>query len=261
MDFYAEPWVYDLWFKGVDGDEAFWPELVRRGGGVSVLELGCGTGRLLLPLARELVPDGFRVIGLDAAPQMLDVLREALVRESPGVQAAVSLHEADMRSYDLAERFDFAFIGFNTFAHLLEIEDQLACLRTTHRHLVKGGRLAIEVNFHPPDQLAENLESRPLALQGHVRDESTGETTLFLHTARYYSDTQTSDELLRLERIDRHGQAHVTNVELPLHIFSPRELQLLFRLAGFEVEAVYGDADFGPLTEASDIQVVVGRVV
>jgi SAM-dependent methyltransferase len=261
VDFYAAPWAYDLWFEGVNGDEEFWPELARRYGGQSILELGCGTGRLAIPLARELAEDGVRLVGLDLEPGMLDVARAALAAQPAEVRAAITLVEGDMRAFDLDQRFDVAFVAFNTLGHLHRIEDQLACFRAAHRHLVPGGRLAVELTFHSPESLAESVREGPLVLQGHSLNRRTGETTLFLHSTRYHPETQIREELLRLERVDHAGRSHVTDIELALHVYFPRELELLFSLAGFEVEAVYGDTDFGPLTEESEIQIVVGRAI
>lgn len=261
MDFYTEPWVYDLWFKSVNDDAEFWPELARRTGGKSVLELACGSGRLTIPLVRELAEDGIRVVGLDIAPQMLAVAEAAFQKQPAEVQAQVTLVQGDMRSFDLGEKFDFAFVGFNSMAHFHDLADQLACFRSARQHLVPGGRFAVEVNFYSPDHLAESLEERPMMLQGHSRDEVTGETTLFLNSSRYYPDKQILDELLRLERVDSAGKTHVVDVELPQHVYYPRELQLLVTLAGFEVETVYGDNSFGPLTADSEVQIVVGRAV
>jgi SAM-dependent methyltransferase len=110
-------------------------------GGKSVLELGCGTGRLLLPLADA----GFAMTGLDVSEPMLDRTR-AKLENGRGYRPA--LHCADMRNFELHERFAGAIIPFNTFLHLHSRADQLSCLAAVHKHLVDGGLLIIDV-FNP----------------------------------------------------------------------------------------------------------------
>jgi len=77
-------------------DVAFFVELAREAGG-PVLEVGCGTGRVLIPTARA----GFEIVGLDLSPSMLAVCRESLAQEPAEVQARVELVEGDMRDFDL----------------------------------------------------------------------------------------------------------------------------------------------------------------
>jgi SAM-dependent methyltransferase len=109
-----------------------------------VLELGCGTGRILLPCARA----GARITGLDRSAPMLAVARRTLEGEAPEVRDRVRLVEGDMRSFDLDERFALVTMPFRGIQHLLNVEEHLACLDCVHRHLEPGGLLALDV-FNP----------------------------------------------------------------------------------------------------------------
>jgi len=109
-----------------------------------VLEVGCGTGRVLLPCARA----GARVTGLDRSAAMLSVARAKLDREEPEVRGRVRLVEGDMRSFDLGERFALVTMPFRGFQHLLTTDEHLACLECVVRHLRPGGRLVLDV-FNP----------------------------------------------------------------------------------------------------------------
>ncbi len=109
-----------------------------------VLELGCGTGRILLPCARA----GARITGLDRSAPMLAVARGKLEGEAPEVRDRVHLVEGDMRSFDLGERFALVTIPFRGIQHLLTVEDHLACLTCVARHLATGGLLVFDV-FNP----------------------------------------------------------------------------------------------------------------
>ncbi|MBV8313756.1 MAG: class I SAM-dependent methyltransferase [Planctomycetaceae bacterium] len=77
-------------------DLAFWLELAGRRGG-PILEVACGTGRVLLPIARSGVP----IDGVDLSPEMLGVLKAKLAREPEEVRCRVALHEGDIRELRL----------------------------------------------------------------------------------------------------------------------------------------------------------------
>ena len=91
-----------------------------------VLELDCGTGRVLIPTARE----GIDITGIDLSEHMLDICRTKLAQESDEVQARTRIVRADTRDFDLGTQFKLMTIPFRPFQHLITVEDQLACLNT-----------------------------------------------------------------------------------------------------------------------------------
>jgi len=109
-----------------------------------VLEIGCGTGRVLVPTAKA----GCDITGLDFSEAMLDHCRRKLEREAQDVRRRVKLVQGDMRSFDLEQRFALITIPFRPFQHLLTVEDQLACLACVKRHLAPGGRFILDL-FNP----------------------------------------------------------------------------------------------------------------
>jgi SAM-dependent methyltransferase len=124
-------------------DVAFFVEMAQASGG-PVLEVGCGTGRVLIPTARA----GIEITGLDLSPFMLAVCRRNLAQESAETQARVRLVAGDMRNFDLDREFALVTLPFRPFQHLTSVEDQIACLRTIHRHLAPGGKLVLDL-FNP----------------------------------------------------------------------------------------------------------------
>ncbi|HKB14705.1 MAG TPA: class I SAM-dependent methyltransferase, partial [Planctomycetota bacterium] len=129
--------------RGSSGDISFYVEEARRSGG-PVLELGCGSGRILLPTARA----GVEIVGLDASRGMLDRLREKLAAEPPEVRARVEVVEGDMSSSDVGRRFPLITVPFRSIGHLLEVDAQVAAFENMRRHLAPGGRIAFDL-FHP----------------------------------------------------------------------------------------------------------------
>jgi SAM-dependent methyltransferase len=142
-------------------DVAFYVEAAKASGG-PVLEIGCGTGRVLIPTARA----GMEVVGLDASPHMLDVCRCRLQQEPPDVHARVRLVQGDMRRITVEQTFPLATIPFRPFQHLLTVNDQLACLTSIRDHLTDDGGLVFDI-FNPSlDMLVnkpvgEEFESDP----------------------------------------------------------------------------------------------------
>ena len=124
-------------------DLGFYLEAAKDYGG-PVLEVGCGTGRILIPTARA----GMRITGLDLSTHMLAVCRARLADEPAAVREQVDLVEGDMRDFALGRQFSLITIPFRPFQHLTTVDDQLACLQTVHRHLEADGRLIIDL-FNP----------------------------------------------------------------------------------------------------------------
>src|SRR6476469_2162090 len=110
------------------GDAAFYRGLARDAGG-PVMEPGCGTGRVLLPIAALGIP----CVGVDASPAMLAALRA----KSPPPN--LELVEARMETFDLGERrFRLITCPFRAFQHMLDVPSQLATLANVRRHLAPG---------------------------------------------------------------------------------------------------------------------------
>jgi SAM-dependent methyltransferase len=137
------------------------------GGGA--LEIGCGTGRVLIPVARS----GVEIWGLDASRAMLGVLEAAVARLEPvvpGLSARIVLRQGDMRRFSLGRTFGAALIPYHTFQHLLTREEQLACLRCVRAHLVEGGRLALDVAGFDPSLLPRRRGPLRVERREAIRD-------------------------------------------------------------------------------------------
>lgn len=210
------------------GDAAFYLDLARQSGG-PVLELGCGTGRVLLPIARA----GIECVGLDTSAAMLEVFAR---RQPP---PHVRLVQGDMRSFRLESRFPLITAPFRALQHLLDLEAQLEALTNVRRHLTEGGLFAFDV-FDPKLEL--------LAAPDGV--ETLGAT--FVHegvdvrryeTARRDRNRQVSSVAFRFEsaREDLSGEAHVE-----MRWFYRYELEHLLVRAGFTRLTFLGDFRGGP---------------
>ena len=218
-------------------DVAFYRALAREAGG-PVLELGCGTGRALLPIAA----DGIPCLGLDASQTMLDAL---LAKQPP---PGLRVTRAAMQRFDLgAERFALIFSAFRAFQHLYTTEDQLACLACVRRHLAPSGRFAFDV-FNPRLARIATLEEPEFEELrfAHAGDEVVRHTSVTRDLGRQLQRVR-----FRYER--RRGGAVLGNdrVEFDMRWFYRFEVEHLLARAGFAQIAVYGDFDRSPFRGAS----------
>lgn len=130
-------------------DLEFYVERAKRSGG-PVLELACGTGRILLPIARE----GIAIHGVDISLPMIEVLQGRLRREPKDVRELVSILQGDIRNFRSKQQYPLVLIPFRPLQHMYTVEDQVAALETAAFHLEDEGQLVFDVfypNFHNLD--------------------------------------------------------------------------------------------------------------
>lgn len=247
---------YDLHATGLPGDEAFYREEARRSGG-PVLELGCGTGRILLPIAEAGIP----ITGLDLSPEMLAVAGRKLAARPPDIQRRAELIPGDMRQFRLDRRFPLIIIPFRAFLHLLTPEDQRAALSCIHHHLTDGGRLIFNLFDPRLDLIAAH--SGPLGAAAKPAGEFTHPETfhkfMIWDTRRYDVGRQVLEQYFIFEELDERGRVvGKTYSPLTLRYCFRYEIQYLLELCGFEVEALYGDFERGQFRAGGE-QVWVAR--
>jgi len=136
--------VYDDWYRGLSDVDTTVAALLELAGGGSVLELGVGTGRLAIPLARAGADRAVKVQGIDSSAAMLDVMRA-----KPGAEL-VEVHLGDMVDEMPDGPFDMVFVAYNTLFNLAEPHRQAGCFHAVADRLVPGGRFVVEA-FVPDD--------------------------------------------------------------------------------------------------------------
>jgi SAM-dependent methyltransferase len=236
--------LYDLEYTH-DYDLPFWLSLVGREAG-PVIEWGAGTGRIAIPLAAA----GHDVTAVELSGPMVERGEE----KSKSVGWVVG----DMRCLDPGQRYGFSLCAFNSFLCLKSVDDALAFLRNAYKHLVPGGLLGIEVSAFSPDELVDQ-PGGPALRHDFTRDLPNGRLDRF-SASHYDSATQLMQMRLIYEQCNPSGtlqnrRAH----DLIIRVVGQSELDLMLRLTGFEVEAVYGGFEGEPFTSTSDHLIVLAR--
>ncbi|MFN2572583.1 MAG: trans-aconitate 2-methyltransferase [Gemmatimonadales bacterium] len=217
----------------------------------AVLEIGCGTGRVLLPIARA----GCAIAGLDGSPVMLERCRTKLAAEPAVVQQRVTLHQHDMHDFDFGGQYALIIAPFRVVQHLTTADAQLRFLAAAARHLTPGGRLIFDV-FNPRFDL--------LARADGTEPEDTPEQRLpdgrtFRRGARVvrvrWVDQVSEVELIYYVGNERHVQA------FDMRWYLPAELRHLLARGGFRVREIYGDFARGPLVDGAPEQIVVAELL
>ena len=242
---------YDLLYGGVDEDWSMWQTLTEAAAG-PILEVGCGTGRLLLPLAEA----GHTLTGIDLSPVALEAARAKI--EAAGLTRQVTLQSADMRDFDLPRKnFAQAFIPLNTFLHCLTIDDQLSTLRAIYRHLKPEGQLIIDI-LHPDPTLLAEADGR-LYFEAETIDELTGRMVQWYWRHEIDLAEQMRHLTYVLDEIDQEGLVRRVQIPFSLRFVYRYEMELLLRATGFTIEAIYGSYDLEPFHSHSSKMIFVAR--
>ena len=219
------------------------------------LELGCGTGRVLIPTATA----GCGIVGLDSSRTMLAKCREKLSAQPTDVQGRARLVEGDMTDFDLGEAFGLITVPFRAFQHLISVEDQLACLDCVRGHLAPGGKFILEV-FHvnpnrihgkPQEGESEDTPDTPLPDGRTLRRTS--------RAAAFRRSEQVNEVELIYYVTYPDGRTERLVHAFPFRYFHRFELEHLLARAGLRVAELFGDFDRSPFGNESPQMIFVAQ--
>lgn len=236
LEEYADPIGYDYENDSFEPDGPFYSTLAQRIGG-SVLEIGCGTGRITIPMAVQ----GINITGLDIVPEML---QRAKAKAS---NLAINWVEADARTFNLGRQFNVIFESGATFQHMLERADQEEMLSSAREHLVPDGRFIISSIFPKPELLVDE-ETEQEWFTYHTND---GRDIHVSGTQHYDAVRQIKTETAFRRWQDTQAGEVVKAAPLMLRYVYPQEMEALLHYNGLVVLERYGDMDFSPLTNES----------
>jgi SAM-dependent methyltransferase len=244
---------YDWRMEGEEEDIPFYVQLAKESGG-PVLELGCGTGRVTLPIAEA----GIEAVGLDLSSEMLDIARQKLSRMSEEVQERIQFVQGDMAGFALEGQFSLVILPANQFRELLTTEDQMSCFHYINPHLEREGAVVIELTnpFRSIKRwIAGEIYHRKV---GYCEETGTIVECIFRTISVSLMEQWIEQETIYLEHLSDGSIVRHVGKSRSRHVF-PRELDLLLQTSGFEVVDKWGGYDRVCLEDNSPRLIVRAR--
>lgn len=248
-DYYDESPVV----KGRTQDVAFYREAAREYGD-PILELGCGTGRITMALAEA----GKRITGLDLSERMLE--RAVQKRAALRVEARERLHliQGDMTKFDLGEKFRLIIIPFRPMQHLLEVEQQIACLECVRKHLRPDGRLVLDVFQTDAERMHDLIHQRETLVTEYKTADGRN-VRISERIAAFHRAEQRNDVEMIFSVEHPGGRKERLVFAWPLRYFFRYEVEHLLARCGFRLGAEYGNFVRTPIRDDSPEMIFVAE--
>ena len=228
---------YDLEFSERPEESRFYIEYAKKLG-PPVLELGCGTGKVLIPIAKS----GIEIWGLDISEEMLKVARQKIRLLDREVASRITLRKGDMRNFSLPKKFNLIIIPFASFHNLTTREDQKKALNCIHNHLTRRGLLILDLISPQLHEIAANK-----TIVKEIGDERTGKIKI---TQKGETDSSRTSPVIHVYRTyeekEEDGTIKTTLwQETSCHI-TKEEMEQLLTNEGFTVLNIYRDLNKNP---------------
>ena len=246
---YADAALYDHEYRRRRADVTFYRELANQRRADKVLELGAGSGRVTIPLAR----DGHRVVAVDQSRAMLGKLRQRVAALPKAAADRIRVVEGDLRDFEVGGKFPLVIAAFNVLEHLYTRSELDACLQRVAAHLAPGGAFAFDVQLPDLEWLTRDPNKR--WAKTRFTDPTTGRAMFYSTNHDYDPVGQIALIRLYYEPVDGKGPTKI--VKLSQRKFFPAELEALLAHAGFRVTERYGDFSRRPLDVTAESQVLV----
>ena len=222
--------------KGYDWDINFYRSFVQEG--TKVLELGCGTGRITLPL----IASCKSITAIDFSEQMLEILQQKVSKLDADTRKRLFLQKDDMCSFNTEDFYDLIIFPGLAFMALTTDEQRRNCLSCAAKHLAVGGKIVLDMIHPDEDQVSRtgnvridfeyfdeelNCTVRKLSIvEGHDKEKQTQGIKYTFELLQNDRCIETIEDRFELAYLYRH------------------QLQALFEETGFSIERSYGWYDF-----------------
>jgi len=227
-------------------DVPFYVGLAKRIGG-PVLEIGCGTGRVLLPTARA----GITIHGLDSSLAMLGILRQKIDREPPDVRERIRTHNGDMRNFRLEKKYPLVTIPFRPMQHMHSVEEQVRALTTAAFHLQEKGILAFDVFYPKFEMLQARLGEEILEIEWPDPSAPNSIVRRYYRKDAVHKIHQIYTVTFLLRTYEGENLTREESESLSLSYYTYPHLRALFLLAGLDVVEEYGSFGKAPLDNSA----------
>ncbi len=250
VSLYTRPAYYDKVYRSRSADVDYYVGVLGARSG-AVLELGAGSGRVTLALARS----GVKVTAVDASEGMLASLRAQLNHEAPEVQRRVTIVHGDMRDVELGATFSRVIAPFNTVLHLYTLADVAGFFDTVKRHLRPRGTLIFDYATPRVRDLSVNPEKWYKG--GTVVDPDSKRRVRYAERFHYSPQRQVLSTWLQFTPVDG---SEPWELLLTHRQFFPLEMRALLAFHGFTDQKWTSDFTDAAPTAMSDVLVVHSRL-
>ncbi len=227
--------------KKYDCDIDFYCSFVKEN--IRVLELGCGTGRVTLPLLGR----GAAVTAVDLSEPMLELLQTKVHELDENTRNRLRIQKGDMCSFDLGERFDLIIFPGIAFSAITSEEGRVACLSSVKKHLAEGGHIIIDLINPDKERVAKTGNER---VDFEYFDEDLNAKVRKLSIIESHDSLRQTQNIKYNFEISRDGE--VINQILDcfeLAYLYPEQAQKLFRENELCIRKFYGWYDYSPINE------------
>lgn len=220
-----------------------------------VLEFCAGTGRITFPLVEAGLKAGFKVVGVDITPAMLEIATQKLATKPKEVRERLELVEGDMCTVDVGKNeFDLVLIPFNSFMHMTTPEAQLAALINAWQHLKPGGHFMADIFLPDVTRLARNLGPSWLEMKKMTHIEDEGVVLIRSGSFEYLQHNQLLKVTWLYKVCEHEGDRRLLREywsPLEIRVIFAGEWPLLLEKAGFKIVNKWGAFDKSPFGEGS----------
>ncbi|RCS54183.1 class I SAM-dependent methyltransferase [Bremerella cremea] len=227
--------LYDLRTRYIVEDLPPFVTLISQA--ATVLEVGCGTGRILGYLTRQLPEKQW--LGIDLDQDKIDVARQRLGNE----HANVNLIQGDFLSYEDFPPVDAVLFGFNVLAEFLGVSTRIAALRKARTCLAPGGQVIVACYAH--DFADWGLRNKQHA--SRIWDDQLGQWDVTIDCVR---DLPRQSSVCS---VTYTGESETIHDVYEVALLTRNELLAIYEAAGLVLTQEYGDYHFGPLTDESQV--------
>lgn len=248
VDFDVFARFYDADFGAYQEDIPLFLNFAHRTGD-PILEVGCGTGRVLIPLAKA----GYTVTGVDVSAAMLERARAKL--EAEGLTERVTLVHADVNELALGRKFALIIYAANSFMHHVTQAEQIHVLKRLREHLRPGGLLILDL-FNPDVHMLARQDGRVDLVKTWEED---GHQVMKFQSVESHPAHQWLDVTYIYDEVFPDGGIRRSVAPFRLRYIWPDEAPLLVERAGLSLEALYGTYELDPVTDESPRLIVVAR--
>lgn len=229
-------WDYDH-FSPLNENEFDWYKNFARQAGGPILELACGTGRLLSKLA-EL---GYDVTGIDLSSQMLEIAKTSVASLPVDKKNKITLVNGDITDFDFARQFGLIYIADNSFRELCTKEAQVSCLKAVYRHLLPTGLFLLTVRRFDFSDFVNG--KREIPWSEAIADPVSGTKVSRKVEFKFSDNKNLLHGLYTYKILDEHGTGRYEECPFVSPVMHEADYLALFADTGFKADLFYDYRD------------------